>query len=126
MDAEAVGAHESLAGNFHHDAPVDGFCHGTPALAAGASSSTRLSHGSDAQYRLDDSVRFDQGRDIAPEIIIRPVDAFAEHVAHKPRHFDWRADLALRVLDCLGNALVRIVDEGLIDQAYLLVEGLEP
>src|SRR6516162_10742952 len=32
MDAEAVGAHESLAGNFHHDAPVDGFCHGTPAL----------------------------------------------------------------------------------------------
>src|SRR6478672_6449052 len=95
-------------------------------FAAGARGSTRLSSGSNAQYRLDDSVRFDQGRDIAPEIIIWPVDAFAEHVAHKPRHLDRRADLALRVLDRLGNALVRIVDEGLIDQAHLLVEGLEP
>src|SRR6516225_11857172 len=126
MDAEAVGAHESLAGNLHHDAPVDGFCHGTPALAAGASGSTRLSHRSNAQYRLDDSVRFDQGRDIASEVIIRPVDAFAEHVTHKPRNLDRRTDLALRILDRLGNALVRIVDEGLIDQAHLLVEGLEP
>src|SRR5262245_24143120 len=39
MDAEAVGALEGLAGNLHHDAPVDGFCHGNscacpPARAA--------------------------------------------------------------------------------------------
>src|ERR1700731_778132 len=95
-------------------------------LAAGASGSTRLSHGSNPQYRLADSVPFDQGRDIAPEIIIRPVDAFAEHVAHKPRHLDRRADLALRVLDRLRNARGRIVDEGLIDQAHFLVEGFEP
>jgi hypothetical protein len=28
MDAETIGAHQSLAGDLHHDAPVDGFGHG--------------------------------------------------------------------------------------------------
>jgi hypothetical protein len=39
MDAESVGPHQRLAGDLHHDAPVDGFCHGSscdlpPAQAA--------------------------------------------------------------------------------------------
>src|SRR5262245_63201418 len=80
----------------------------------------------DAQCRLNDSIRLDQGRDLVAEIVIRPVDAFAEHIAHKPRNLDRSADLALHVLDRLRNTLVRIMDEGLIKQAHLLVKSLEP
>src|SRR5262245_28056562 len=72
------------------------------------------------------SLRFAQGSDLTPEIIIGPVDALTQRVAHEACDLDRAADLALGFPDGLGHALVRFVDEGLIEQAYLLVEGLEP
>src|SRR6187401_20987 len=71
------------------------------------------------------SGRFDQGRDLAAEITLRPVDAFAEGIADEARHLDRTADLALGFLNRLRNTLVRFVDVGLIEQADFLVEGLE-
>src|SRR5512144_685141 len=72
------------------------------------------------------SGRFDQGGHLAAEIALRPVDAFPERIAHEPGHLDRAADLALGFLDRLRHALVRLVNERLIEQADLLVEGLEP
>src|SRR6476659_4798211 len=71
------------------------------------------------------SGRFDQGGDLAAEIGLRPVDAFAQSVARESRHLDRTADLALGFLDRLRNTLVRLMDIGLIEQADFLVEGLE-
>src|SRR3954468_5301456 len=71
------------------------------------------------------SSRFDQGSDLAAEITLRPVDAFAQRVAHESRHLDRTAGLALGFLDRLRNTLVRLMDIGLIEQADFLVEGLE-
>src|SRR5262245_31123724 len=85
-----------------------------------------VSHGWGIGTDKHRSVRFDQGSDLAPEITIGPVDALTQRVAHKARDLDRAADLALGFLDRLGHALVRFVDKGLIEQAYLLVEGLEP
>ena len=72
------------------------------------------------------SGRFDQGRDFAAKITLRPVDPFAERITHEPRNLDRTADLALGFLDRLGNTLVRLVDVRLIEQADFLVEGFEP
>src|SRR5213080_3702481 len=57
---------------------------------------------------------------------VRTVDAFAERISDVPGHPDRTANLARGVLDGLGNALVGLVDKGLIEQADLLIESLEP
>src|SRR4051812_14179506 len=71
------------------------------------------------------SGRFDQGADLAAEILPRPGDAFPQRVGHESPHLDRTAGLALGFLDRLRNALVRLMDVGLIEQADFLVEGLE-
>src|SRR5262245_58204853 len=71
------------------------------------------------------SVRFEERGDLAAEIAVRPVDAFAERIAHKTRDLDRGARLALALLDRLRNRLVRIVDVSLLEQADLFVERLE-
>src|SRR6476661_2869294 len=71
------------------------------------------------------SGRCDQGGDLAAEIILRPVDAVAQRVAHESRHLDRTAGLALGFLDRLRNTLVRLMDVGLIEQTDFLEEGLE-
>src|SRR5262245_65585203 len=72
------------------------------------------------------SVRFDERRHLAAKIALRPVDALAQRITDKARHLDRRAHFTLGFLERLGNCLVRIVDVGLIEQAYLFVESLEP
>src|SRR5262249_50084739 len=47
-------------------------------------------------------------------------------IPYNARHSDRSPHLALGILDRLGNGFVRIVDVGLIKQAYLFVESLEP
>src|SRR5215467_8381702 len=86
----------------------------------------QVSHGWGVGTDKHRSVRFDQGGDLAPEITIGPVDALTQCIAHKARDLDRATYLALGFLHRLGHALVRFMDEGLIEQAYLLVEGLEP
>src|SRR5690606_39266750 len=53
------------------------------------------------------------------------LDALAEAVAHESRQRDGRTHLALGFLERLGDRLRRIVDEGLVEEADLLVVGLE-
>src|SRR2546430_3280708 len=64
--------------------------------------------------------------DLGREIGVRPVDAFAQRIAHVTRDLDRGGGLGLGFLDRLRHALVRLVDIGLIEQTDLLVEGLEP
>src|ERR1700689_4830300 len=66
-----------------------------------------------------------QRGDLSAKITLGAIDAFAQHVAHKGRDLDRPADLALRLLERLSDSLVGGVDVGLIEQAGLLVEGLE-
>src|ERR1700719_3412900 len=54
------------------------------------------------------------------------LDAFSERVAHEARELDRRTDLTLGLFQCLRHALARVVDIGLIEEADLLVECLEP
>src|SRR5437899_5232811 len=49
-----------------------------------------------------------------------------EGITYKAGHLDRSTHLALGILDRLGDGFVRIVDVGLIEQAYLFVETLEP
>src|SRR6266851_7112344 len=65
-------------------------------------------------------------RHFSGEISAGTVDALAKGVAHKADDFYRRSALRLRLLDGLGDALVRLMYECLIKQANLLVEGLEP
>ena len=70
------------------------------------------------------SMRAGESRDFAAEIAIRPVDAFTEREANEPDDLDRRARLAFGLLHRLRDAFLVVEDEGLIEQANFLVEGL--
>src|SRR5258705_11734496 len=72
------------------------------------------------------SARSGRCRHLGGKILLFPFDAFAEGITNVARDLDRSADLALRLFDGLRHALVRRVDERLIEQADFLVEGLEP
>src|SRR5271166_2190538 len=56
----------------------------------------------------------------------RLLDAFAQCVADKAGDGDWRADGFLGLFDRLSDGLGGIVDISLIEEANLLIEGLQP
>src|SRR6202171_4910126 len=64
-------------------------------------------------------------RDLGCEIGFLLLDSLAQSIAHKSRDLHRRADLTLSFLDGLCDRLGVIVDEGLFQQAYFLVVGLE-
>src|SRR5262249_61666887 len=65
-------------------------------------------------------------RDLSSKIRARTIDAFSERIVHETRDLDGTADLAFGILQRLGDALVGIMNIGLLQQADLLVESLEP
>ena len=72
-------------------------------------------------------MRAGERRYFAAEIAFRPIDAFAEREADKARDLDRPADLALGFFERLRDGLLTVFDDvALIEQADLLVEGLEP
>src|SRR5689334_6940619 len=58
-------------------------------------------------------------------VAFRLLDALAQRVAHEAGDLDRAAHLALGFLERLGHGLRRIEDEALIEQADLLVVGLQ-
>src|SRR5262245_66442720 len=64
----------------------------------------------------------DLGREVGAAALL---DALAECVAHEACDLDRIPDRGLCLLEGLRDALARIVDVGLIEQADLLVEGLQ-
>src|SRR5580698_2901432 len=67
------------------------------------------------------------GCDLGREIGFLPVDSLAESIAHKSGNLHRRADLALGFLEHLRDrlAVVLAVHRSLLQQADLLVEGLQ-
>ena len=119
---KSLGAHQGLAGDLH-DARGGRSAWPWRAPSPIRCRRCRTAAGSHAAAI---SVGSTGCRDLGGEIGVRPVDALAERVAHEAGDLDRRADLAFGFLDRLRDVLVRLVDEGLIEQADLLVEGLEP
>src|SRR3981189_562934 len=62
----------------------------------------------------------------ATRSLLLALDPLADRETHEAGDLDRAADLAFGFLQRLGDRLGRIVDIGLLEQAGLLVEGLEP
>ena len=71
-------------------------------------------------------MRARKGCYFATEIVARPVDAFTKRIASEAGDLDRRPHFALGFLHCLRHALFVVENKALIEQADLLVEGLEP
>src|ERR1700751_1817519 len=65
------------------------------------------------------------GGDFRGEVAFLLLDSLAESIEHKARDLQRSADLALGFLERLGDRLAAVVDEGLLEQADFLVEGLQ-
>ena len=85
MDAESVRAAQRFAGDLHDDAPVGGFGHGMLLRSDRRRKRRDTANAWVGTPLKKCSGRFDQGGDLAAEITLRPVDAFAERVAHEAR-----------------------------------------
>src|SRR6185312_1666823 len=66
-----------------------------------------------------------RGRHLGGEIAFLLLDALAEREADEAGHLDGAAGLALGLLERLRDRLGRVVHVGLLEQADLLVEGLQ-
>src|ERR1051326_1537180 len=102
--------------------------HPSPSERSRAAQSTPRGWSSAAGFALPGTLPLDAGkrRHFSTEIAARPVDAFAERKADEAARLDGRADRAFALLECLGDALLVVEDEWLLQQADFLVEGLEP
>src|SRR5215470_5119536 len=65
------------------------------------------------------------GCDLGGKVGFLLLDSLTESIAHKSGDLYWRADLALSFLDRLGDRFSAIVDESLLEEANLLVVGLQ-
>src|SRR5262249_30629408 len=65
-------------------------------------------------------------RDVGSKVGVLFVDPLAERETRVAADLDRSADLAFRFLEELSDALVRLADISLVQQADLFVEGLEP
>ena len=120
VDAEAVRSHQGFAGDLDDDASVNRLSHGVPALPICG----RPCHGAaEGNARAQP---FGRCRHLGGEIGFGTLDTLTERIAHKAGDLDRATDLALGFLQRLRHALLVVVDERLIEQADLLVEGLEP
>src|ERR1700730_10004762 len=62
---------------------------------------------------------------LSRKIGVGAIDTLAESVAYESCNFNRRPRSVLGLFDGLGNALVRLVDKGLIEETNLSVERLE-
>src|SRR6516164_9640824 len=65
------------------------------------------------------------GRDLGSKVGFLPLDSLAESIAHKARDLHGRSDFALSFLERLGDRLAGVMDKGLLQEADLLVVGLQ-
>src|ERR1700757_2432531 len=65
-------------------------------------------------------------RHFSTEIAARPVDALAKGEADEAADLDRRPAFAFALLERLGDGLLVVEDERLIEQADFLVEGFQP